>query len=813
MSTSFTYDILGQLRENSISDIQKPGAPVQTSSITYDLRGLQTRLESPETGITDLAYDDAGSLIRKVTPNLRRVGKAITYTYDPLGRIAGIDYPDMRDVTYTYGAQGAPHNSAGRLVSRRDESGSISYRYGLMGEVTYEERSLERLTPLEPERSAAMRYRSDYLGRMASITYPDGEKISYTYDPGGQVTGIQAARSDGTQTILVKKIGYDEYGQRTYLEYGNGNITTYTYDEQRRWMDTLKTQNTRSGVTLQNLTYRFDAVGNVLSRGEVTSRYSTSQSYSYDALYQLTGATGNYTERPAGIDDWRQEYSQNFSYDALGNITRKISTQSRLPQSSGALSLNYQLDYEYDENKPRQATKIGEMYYGYDPNGNLIEESVIPVGRSRAGQAANITQIGKVRIADRGFGLVNNPEDDASLYRRMFSWDEENRLKKVQDPSNTVQFLYDAEGMRTVKHSREGETLYYNTWWSETEDLPGFRRSKHIYLGSERIVSRLSIEEAGPNYEDLNTYYYHPDHLGSVHSVSDSEGNPYERIEYTPFGEMWIEIREDANTKDLNYIPYRFTSKEWDSETGLYSFPARYFEPKLSRWMSADPAGFEIIDPQENSSLLISAANWYSYSENNPVKYKDPDGKLPTVVVGAITGGLIGAIAGGISAVSQGKTSFRDIAAGAAGGAISGAATGALAGSGIGILAAGSFVGGAAGSVTENIISKGTENLSVGGLAKDAAVDGAISALAAGAAKLAKPAASALKNKFIGKVGSLASRSGRKNNPGLLKRATRMKTAMDTTEKSVSKAKPVLELIGSTVVDLSQDKYPEEIRD
>ena len=57
-------------------------------------------------------------------------------------------------------------------MSRRDESGSISYRYGLMGEVTYEERSFERLTPLEPERSAAMRYRSDYLGRMASITYP-----------------------------------------------------------------------------------------------------------------------------------------------------------------------------------------------------------------------------------------------------------------------------------------------------------------------------------------------------------------------------------------------------------------------------------------------------------------------------------------------------------------------------------------------------------------------------------------------------------------------------------------------------------------
>ena len=452
------------------------------------------------------------------------------------------------------------------MYTKIRKSITYAYRCGMMGEITREERTLKRLSPLGDDRSAVMHYRSDYLGRMESLTYPDGEVISYQYDPGGQVSGIRATRSDGAQSILVKKIGYDKYGQRTFLEYGNGNITTYTYNQERRWLETLKTQNPRSGTTLQNLTYSFDTVGNVLSRSEVTSRYSTSQNYTYDALYQLTAARGNYTERSVGIENWREQYTQSFSYDGLGNITAKSSTQNRFPESDEG-SLNYNLDYEYDENKPYQPKKIGEMYYAYDPNGNTIEESIIPAGQSRPGEDPNLTRIGKVRIADQGFGLVNNLRYTSGPYRRMFIWDEENRLKKVQDPSVTVQFLYDADGIRTVKKSGEGETLYYNNWWSETEDLPSFRRSKHIYLGSERLVTRLSIEGVQSSYEELNTYYYHPDHLGSVHSVSDAQGDPYERIEYTPFGEMWIEIREDGDTKDLNYIPSRFTSKEWDSET------------------------------------------------------------------------------------------------------------------------------------------------------------------------------------------------------------------------------------------------------
>jgi len=132
--------------------------------------------------------------------------------------------------------------------------------------------------------------------------------------------------------------------------------------------------------------------------------------------------------------------------------------------------------------------------------------------------------------------------------------------------------------------------------------------------------------------EEEATYLYHPDHLGSVSVVSNQRGLPYERVEYLPFGEVWIEETDPAT----GYIPFRFTSKELDEETGLYYHGARYYEPTISRWMSADPAGFALVNPMERDDeggwkpkagySVIEAANWYAYVSNNPVIYVDPTG-------------------------------------------------------------------------------------------------------------------------------------------------------------------------------------------
>jgi RHS repeat-associated protein len=127
--------------------------------------------------------------------------------------------------------------------------------------------------------------------------------------------------------------------------------------------------------------------------------------------------------------------------------------------------------------------------------------------------------------------------------------------------------------------------------------------------------------------------------LGSAQVITDYEGELYERIEYTPYGETWIEHKYPGYTN--TDIPYRFTGKELDAETGFYYYGARYLDPRTSRWLSGDPALGEYLPqapvndeakknngnlPGQGGVFNLVNLHVYHYAGNNPVKYVDPDG-------------------------------------------------------------------------------------------------------------------------------------------------------------------------------------------
>ncbi len=306
--------------------------------------------------------------------------------------------------------------------------------------------------------------------------------------------------------------------------------------------------------------------------------------------------------------------------------------------------------------------------------------------------------------------VMTDGHRDNSVEERKLIWDEENRLLAVDDNGFVSNYWYDADGERTVKTSGESDQVYVNGVFSggstNTAKFSlyvspylvanqGGRYTKHIYAGSQRIVSKVGdfasygsdprrIEYAGANtdglsvdykakyaaqqqvikdnykffdvpyngtdndnyadgegfccndgsmeaavaqarkaqaravaksfkdpdnYENLQ-FFYHPDHLGSSSFITNLEGEVVQHIEYVPFGEVFIEERNNVwNT------PYLFNAKEFDEETGMYYYGARYYEPRLSLWMSTDPL-------EEEYPNIIT----YGFCHNNPVVLVDPDG-------------------------------------------------------------------------------------------------------------------------------------------------------------------------------------------
>ena len=694
ITTSFEYD--GIQRLVRVTDTE---GNVTTS--VYDMGDRRTEVSHPASGITSFTYDPLGNVLTKQTANMAEEGKMITYTYD-YHRLTGISYPDHpeNNVKYYYGGRNASHNRIGRLMMREDGTGAIEYFYGKMGEVTKTRRTL--IVPNQAIATYVTQWTYDSHNRLLEMIYPDEEKVTYSYNLGGLLEKVRGEKSYGYDYIT--KLGYDKFEQRSYLKYCNGAETFYTYDDRRR----LSNLAVNSGnKTIMDNDYTFDAVSNVLSVANNASLPASgnaggrmSHAYTYDGLYRLVSATGTYT----GADSKSASYTLAMGYDNMHRIKSKSQhlTQDNV-QFNGTLNVGYDLSYTYgtEAGKKFQLASVKDVNYRTEetPGDNNIENNHVYLYDKNG----NLVYVNTGRMMKDGHNEVGTRE-------RKLIWDEENRLLAVDDNGFVSNYWYDADGERTVKTSGESDQVYVNGVFSggstNTAKFSlyvspylvanqGGRYTKHIYAGSQRIVSKVGdfasygsdprrIEYAGANtdglsvnykakyaaqqqvikdnyktfdvpyngtdndnyadgegfccndgsmeaavaqarkaqahavaksfkdpdnYENLQ-FFYHPDHLGSSSFITNLEGEVVQHIEYVPFGEVFIEERNSVwNT------PYLFNAKEFDEETGMYYYGARYYEPRLSLWMSTDPMEEKYPD-----------YSTYIYAAQNPIAYSDPTG-------------------------------------------------------------------------------------------------------------------------------------------------------------------------------------------
>ncbi|GGH70092.1 RHS repeat domain-containing protein [Phaeocystidibacter marisrubri] len=126
-------------------------------------------------------------------------------------------------------------------------------------------------------------------------------------------------------------------------------------------------------------------------------------------------------------------------------------------------------------------------------------------------------------------------------------------------------------------------------------------------------------------------YWYHPDYLGSVAMVTNDEGVVHQFFLTNAWGEE-LHTYNNANTSSFN-SEYRFNddgvrsaasiercarSAELDEETGLAYYGARYYDNKISMWLSVDPLAMS----EHNRTMSP-----YQFTDNNPINLVDPDGR------------------------------------------------------------------------------------------------------------------------------------------------------------------------------------------
>ena len=344
-----------------------------------------------------------------------------------------------------------------------------------------------------------------------------------------------------------------------------------------------------SGISLKQ--------GYAASTGQLTSVAVTgsnafpARTYTYDAL-------GRMSSRQWG--GWDSSEARFLAYDNAGRLKAWRDTSARnyyelvcTATDPDPMAINSCLSWSYVLNNPHAYVR-GDTTIAYDAVGNRTDGSGTQVDQGNRlsgwrGYAITFDSAGNVTTR-------NKANDNLSLY-----WNALGQLDSARRNGVVTTFKYDAFGRRVQKVSGGTTTNFLLDDDVTLAELDGSWAAQRVYSYWPGTDRPHSVKVGSSKY----TYLY--EEPGNVVALATSSGTLVNTYQYDPWG-------ADVGTTSAVTQPFRYTGRELDSETGLYYYRARYYDPGMGRFLSEDPIG------------LAGGINAYAYVDNDPADQSDPFG-------------------------------------------------------------------------------------------------------------------------------------------------------------------------------------------
>ncbi len=518
------------------------------TTFTYELGDL-VKVKDPLNRETQRILDAAGRL-RNVTNPL---GQKTLYNPDALDRITQLTDAINGATAFTYDA------NSNLLTVTDAKSQQTIYTYSSMDRTatrkdpllnieayTYDNNG--NVATVTDRKGQVTTYTYDSLNRKTKATYQDGTSTNYTYDAGNRLTQVQEKDSGGTVTATITR-AYDGLDRLTQEVTARGQVD-YTYDNASR-----RTSMTVAGQTA--VTYTYDNANRLTTITQGTSTVTIAYDDA-DRRTSLTLPNGN---------------SVIYAYDAASQLT----------------SLTYKSG----------ATVIGDLTYTYDAAGNRTKvggafaRATVPPALTTVSYNANNQQttFGTNTLTydfDGNLATVTDASGTAT-----YSWNARNELTTISAPGFAASFTYDSFGRRTGKTINGVTTNFVYDGLNPVQEKSGGSVTANLLTG-------LGIDEFLTRTDGLGSRALLPDALGSTIALGDNTGTLQTQYTYEPFG-----YATQAGQANLN--SYKYTGRE-DDGSGLSYYRARYYHPRLQRFIAEDPIGFAGGD-----------INIYVYVGNDPI--------------------------------------------------------------------------------------------------------------------------------------------------------------------------------------------------